>query len=296
LELELIQTLQGHKGPVNHIAWDPYGLTLGSASEDNLVILWDPLSGKPCQVIDQHQAGVNCLSWSFSKDYLASGDRNSVINIRDYLDNTSWELGRQAGPVTKINWLPGSSILASYSLDNTIRVWDIQSRSAINKLDFHEPVCDFTWHTEGSLLVSFKDKAVLYTIGKYSNSPTSYPIQSQELISGNFRMPNGILVPNPASRHIDFYDLEMKAKVNTIISRESNIQSLHVSPNNPLIVSVSSSGSHTLWRTNTLEKKKLDISGDQMPSHPFDFHPKWPVFASLADKGKSIQIWKVNYQ
>ena len=296
MELELIQTLKGHKKPINDLAWDPDGLTLASAAEDCLVILWDPLSGKSCQVLDQHQAGVLYLNWSPCKKYLASGDRDSVVCVRDYIDNSCWKVQLQGGSIMKLTWLLERQLLASYVTDRSIRIWSVPAKSEVRRIALDEDMRDFIWITEGILLVSLDDKALLCYMDKDSKNVLLYPMESQELISGNYRMPNGSLIPNPSSSYLDFCNRGTKEKITSMITNNKSIQSIFPSLKHPLVATSSLDGSLSLIQTETLEKKTISgLSTDPPAGRQFAFHPKWPVFAVLNEDRKLIQIWKINY-
>jgi len=292
--LELIATLRGHKNLIHDLTWDPDGLTLASASEDHLIILWDPLSGKPCRVLDGHQNGVLCLAWSHNRQYLASGDRNAVINIRDNIDNTGWELNGHTKPITRLIWEKNQVLLASISKGCSIRIWDIQTRAEVMKIIVDDPICDIAWLSEDNLLVSFSGMAMIYCLNRLTKRITKYPVANTEVISGTYRLPNGNLTANPPHGPIDFSDTYMKLKIKGIIAQDGPLQSLHPSQKHPLLATTSKSGILLLWQTDTWTKKTFFRNSiDQIPNQVFEFHPRWPVFACLADEDNVIQIWKV---
>ena len=121
--LNSLQTLKSRKGIFLEIVWTPNGLSLTSSTNDNLIFLWDTISGKICRVFEGHSGEITSLSWSRDEYFLASSD--NLYNI--YLWNpTSSELRRQLhghnGIVTQIAFSSAYNILGSCSEDRSILI------------------------------------------------------------------------------------------------------------------------------------------------------------------------------
>ena len=63
-ELRHVCAGRGHADSVNSVAWQPYSGTLGTASADKTVCLWDARSGLPTLKLYGHAASCNCLAFS----------------------------------------------------------------------------------------------------------------------------------------------------------------------------------------------------------------------------------------
>jgi WD40 repeat protein len=297
IKIELMQTLRGHERSITDLAWDSDGLTLASASADNLIILWDPLSGKPCRFLEGHQREVLCLAWSHNKRYLASGGHDSVLVIWDHVNTTCWELKGHTRPIIKLTWANEQYSLASCSADHTIRVWDIQTRSEVFKIMSNDPICDIAWLSDDNILASYEDKAVICSLNRYTRNVTLYPVENSRVISGIYRMQNGNLIINPSRSPIDFNDLSLQKKLTRLLAQDNPIRSIHASPNHPLLAATSLCGTIQLWNTDTWKKTIISTnSKNHISRRPFAFHPRWPVFATLSDEDQVVQIWKANYR
>jgi WD40 repeat protein len=78
-----LQTLEGHSGPVNSIAWSQDGSRLASGSSDNTVRIWDPATGQCTSTLEGHSGRVNSIAWSQDGSRLASGSRDETVRIWD---------------------------------------------------------------------------------------------------------------------------------------------------------------------------------------------------------------------
>ena len=101
------QALRGHASDVIDLAWAPDDTMVASCSLDNLVIVWDPVTGQRLHTLRGHTSFVKGVSWDPIGKYLASqSDDKSCIVWR--VDD--WSV------VTKITEPYKASMGATFSL------------------------------------------------------------------------------------------------------------------------------------------------------------------------------------
>ncbi|XP_014250807.1 protein HIRA [Cimex lectularius] len=152
----------GHEGkPIYSIDIHPDGsrvATGGQGINSGRIVIWnmapilseeseeDPNVPKMLCQMDNHLACVNCVRWSYSGRYLASGgddklimvwtisksfSGNMVFGSKGKVNVEGWRcaytLRNHQGDVLDMAWSPGDHWLASCSVDNTIIIWKADS-------------------------------------------------------------------------------------------------------------------------------------------------------------------------
>ncbi|KAJ5980358.1 hypothetical protein N7481_007656 [Penicillium waksmanii] len=158
-----LQTLEGHYGWVNLIAWSPDGSRLASASNDKTVRIWDPATGQCASTLEGHTGPVSSIAWSPNGSRLASASGDSTVRIWSPVTSQSIStLEGHTDLIHSIAWSPDGSRLASASHDNTVRTWELITGNYVLTLEGHNKwVSSIAWSPDGSRLASASgDKTV----------------------------------------------------------------------------------------------------------------------------------------
>lgn len=73
--------LEGHKGPVNAVAWSADGAHLASGSDDGRVLVWDVRQGRNLANLAVHSGRVVSVAWSPDGAHLASASHDGTIRV-----------------------------------------------------------------------------------------------------------------------------------------------------------------------------------------------------------------------
>jgi len=125
------RTLFGHTKQIEDVAWSPDEKHIGSSGHD-CVRIWEALTG--LQVHEDYSSGMlnRGAAWSPDSHRLAWGSAHFDDSIRIW-DSRSKEVVKLVGHtwlVLSVCWSPDGTQLASTSLGDTCRVWDLENKNA----------------------------------------------------------------------------------------------------------------------------------------------------------------------
>ncbi|CAM6104964.1 unnamed protein product [Calypogeia fissa] len=143
----LLATLRDHFGSVNCVRWSQGGHLVASGSDDQLVLV--------------HKRHPGSGTTEFG-----SGEAPDVENWKNILT-----LRGHTADVVDLGWSPDDSMIASCSLDNTVRIWSPVNGSLISVLQGHQSlVKGVAWDPVGSFLASQSDDktVMIWHTGKWN--------------------------------------------------------------------------------------------------------------------------------
>eukprot|EP00102_Acyrthosiphon_pisum_P013255 XP_008182769.1 PREDICTED: F-box-like/WD repeat-containing protein ebi [Acyrthosiphon pisum] len=153
-----------HMAPVTDVDWQS-NRSFASCSADTFIHVCRLGVDQPLKTFKGHMNEVNAIKWNPQGNLLASCSDDMTLKIWSMkLDNCVHDLQGHNKEIFSIKWSPTGPktanpnmniILASASLDSTVRLWDIERGACIQTLIKHiGPVCSIAFSPDGKFLAS----------------------------------------------------------------------------------------------------------------------------------------------
>lgn len=164
---QLLKTLQGHTNWILAVGFSPDGTFLVSGSDDQTVKLWHVQTGHLMHTLPGHTGWVRSAEFSAAGILLVSGSDDRSIKLWEVAGGKPQRAERvhqgrllktlqgHTNGVWSVKFSPDGTLLASGSVDQTVRLWDVATGECLNILEGHTNwVRSVKFSPDGTLLAS----------------------------------------------------------------------------------------------------------------------------------------------
>jgi WD40 repeat protein len=282
----------GHSGSVRACAWSPDGIRIASASEDNMLRIWDAESGQSLHTLTGHKDSVSACAWSPDGTRIVSASLDKTLRIWNAKSGRCLRtlIGHKHS-VSGCSWSPNGTRIVSGSDDDTLRIWDTESGQCQRALTGHEAdVNGCAWSPDGTRIVSASDDQTLRIWGAESGQRLRTLSGHLGRVSGCAWSPDGTRIVS-ASRDgtLRIWDAQSGQCICTLAGHENSPNSCAWSPDGTRIVS--SSVDHTLriWDSESGQSLRVP-TGHGMVVNGCAWSPDGRRIVS-ASADRTLRIW-----
>ena len=299
----LKNTLIGHVGGVNDVAFSPDSSTLVSGSMDNTVCLWDVSTGNYKTTLIAHADDVASVAYSPNGTTFASYSKDGTIILWDAekFERRTTITGHISG-FSQIAFSPNGKTIVSGSRDTKVRLWD--TTTGKNKKTFIGhlgPVISVAFSPDGRTIAS--SGGVIYEDRWFADD---YPIRLWDVPSGTQKAiiighehdihrvtfsPDGrVLTTYATNLKPVFWDAATGDLLWTFTGIEKGVGDITFSPDSRKFVYADSTGIH-LW---DFESRKLmkTFTGFISKTSKIVFSPDGNTIAA-GGGGQEVHLWNV---
>ena len=245
---------------VTSVAFSLDGKRLALGTEDSTVIVWDLDSRKPLATLKGHKGNVQSVAFSPDGKRLASSaDKTVILWDLDKLKPVMQPLATLEAhhdEVWSIAFSPDGKRLASANEDQTVTLWDLDSRKPLATLKGHKDrVWSVAFSPDGKRLASSADKTVILW-GLESLKPVMQPLATLEghkdQVFGVTFSPDGMRLASASSDNtVILWDLDSLTPVvqplATLEGHKDSVLSVAFSPDGQRLASASGDKTVLLW-------------------------------------------------
>ncbi|KAJ0984504.1 hypothetical protein J5N97_002860 [Dioscorea zingiberensis] len=133
-------------------------ISFATYSTEKRIYVYDVSKSQPVKIFSGHQDGINAIRWDYSGTLLASCSNDGAVKIWTMEQDQSLHNLMHNEGVDSIRWSPNPnkhSVLASASVDTTIKIWDGNLGQVLYCFNGHrEPVLHIEFSPDGEYLAS----------------------------------------------------------------------------------------------------------------------------------------------
>ncbi len=288
----LARSLTAHGGGVNSVVFSPDGRQLASASDDDLVKIWEMATGSEIRSLAGHRDQVHSVAYSPDGRWLASGSRDKTIRLWDAASGREVKtLAGRLGYVYALAFSPDGRRLATASREKTVGIWDVGTGSEDQTLAGHsERVKAVAFSSDGRWLASGGDDMTVLVWDLASGQSRTLGAHTDFVRAVAFSPDGQLLASGSQDGTAKIWQVAAGREVRTLKGHRSWVTSVAFSPDGRWLASGSDDTTVKIWEVSTgREVQTLRGQNANVESVAFSPDGRWLACGSLPH---TITLWR----
>ena len=302
---QIVVIFRGHSCQSNSLSFAPDGGTLVSTSgrpEANDIRFWNVATRQENAILTGGSKVVSAVSFSSDGRTLASA-QPTTNSLADFSRVLLWDVatgkiqgrlrGEHTARVNSVSFSPDGKLLASGSVDNTIRLWNLKTKKVKRTLKGHSGgVHSVRFSPDGKTLASGSgDKTIKLWNVETGQIKATLKGHSRNVCCVTFR-PDGYMLASAGwDATIRLWDMKSREVKTTLKPHSGIITDVCFSPDGQILASVTSREIQ-LWDVQTGQVKVSHKNNDQIRT--VTFSPDGKTFLTGGGRANSvIKLWDV---
>jgi len=304
-EIQVFNTTTGARArsiesrPLSALAVSRDGKRLAAVDADRQILLWLPGKSEPTVIGRCKETLIPIIRFSPNQSLLAvKTQRNEVTLWRRVLQaggrSTEWKslpLSGHTQPVTDIAFDPASRVVATSSIDNTIRAWDVATGKT---------VMVFRGHVDGPRSVAFsRDGGRLVTLGRNTSRLWHLYASDNHVLPSSIGYQSAIfsadgksILAGDENGTIHLLDPATGARTRLAYGHRNIVNILKHDHRRKRIVSASYDGTIRIWRSSDMELER-EIEAHAGAVEAVAWSPDDKQLVSAGGMGEEVKVWDV---
>ncbi|GAB4192744.1 MAG: AAA-like domain-containing protein [Coleofasciculaceae cyanobacterium] len=192
--------------------------------------------------------------------------------------------------ITSVSFSPDGQMIASVSLDNTIKLWSLQGRELQTLQGHSNWVRSVSFSPDGEMIASASDDSTIKLWSLDGRELQTLQGHSDRVLSVSFS-PNGQMIASASNdQTIKLWSLEGR-ELQTLFGHSTGVRSVSFRPDGQMIASAGITGTIKLWWLDG--KGRQTLSGHGQPVTSVSFSPDGQILVS-ASHDKTIKLWSID--
>ncbi|GEM_PF-2715135 len=250
--------------PVSSLTFSPSGRFLVTGSEDGIIRIWSPSSGRLMGDLITDRGTITSLSFSPGGSCLASGSGDGTVMLWDWKDEKMHEQTLScSSPVRSLCFSGEGKYLLSGCDDGTVRIWNAITKEIIKTYTVHsKPITALLISPDNKYIVTSSDDGTLKFIDFYGVKMPEVLYRHSHSISTFCFSPKGTIVASgDETGEILLTDIFSGHVISRIKGHEGKVTGLLYSPGGRYLVSSGRDGIINYWDTLSWKKSLTVCSG-----------------------------------